>query len=162
MDERELEDNLGTIARSGTRKFLDGLSADAKKDSNLIGQFGVGFYSSFIVADKVTVLTRHAGEKPEQGVRWESDGGGEYTVEMIDRPGRGTEITLHLREGQEDLADGTRLRSIIRLFGPPCAVMRDLGRAMIPAANALVSELGHEIPSCHAISTSRATSGRTS
>jgi molecular chaperone HtpG len=116
MSRDEAITNLGTIAKSGTREFFSQLTGDQQKDAHLIGQFGVGFYSSFIVADKVTVLTRRAGEAADQGVRWESDGGGDFSVEMADRPGRGTEITLHLREGQEDLLDGTKLRSIIRRY----------------------------------------------
>ena len=116
MSRDEVIANLGTIAKSGTREFFSQLSGDQQKDANLIGQFGVGFYSSFIVADKVTVLTRRASELPSLGVRWESDGGGEFTLEMVDRPARGTEITLHLRDGQEDLADGWKLRSIIRKY----------------------------------------------
>src|SRR5204862_3259913 len=116
MSRDEVIASLGTIAKSGTREFFAQLTGDQKKDAHLIGQFGVGFYSSFIVADKVTVRTRRAGEKPDQGVRWESDGGGEYTVEMEENANRGTEITLHLREGQEDLLSGSRLRSIIRKY----------------------------------------------
>ena len=116
MSRDEVVANLGTIAKSGTREFFAQLTGDQQKDAHLIGQFGVGFYSSFIVADKVTVRTRRAGEKPGQGVRWESDGGGEYTVEMEEKSARGTEITLHLREGQEDLLGGSRLRSIIRKY----------------------------------------------
>src|SRR4051812_20498288 len=96
MSREEVIANIGTIARSGTREFLDKLTGDQKKDANLIGQFGVGFYSSFIVADKVTVATRRAGLPAEEGVKWESDGGGEYTLEQVSRPERGTEITLHL------------------------------------------------------------------
>jgi len=116
MSRDEVIANLGTIAKSGTREFFAQLTGDQQKDAHLIGQFGVGFYSSFIVADKVTVRTRRAGEKPDQGVLWESDGGGEYTVEMEERAARGTEITLHLREGQDDLLGGSRLRSIIRKY----------------------------------------------
>ena len=116
MSRDEVISNLGTIAKSGTREFFSQLSGDQQKDASLIGQFGVGFYSSFIVADKVTVLTRRAGELASQGVRWESDGGGEFTLEMMDKPTRGTEIILHLREDQEDLADGWKLRSIIRKY----------------------------------------------
>ncbi len=116
MSRDEVIANLGTIAKSGTREFFAQLTGDQQKDAHLIGQFGVGFYSSFIVADKVTVRTRRAGEKPDQGVRWESDGGGEYAVEMEEKADRGTEITLHLREGQEDLLSGSRLRSIIRKY----------------------------------------------
>ncbi|NJD87877.1 MAG: molecular chaperone HtpG [Betaproteobacteria bacterium] len=116
MSREEAIANLGTIAKSGTREFFASLTGDQQKDAHLIGQFGVGFYSSFIVADRVTVLTRRAGRPAAEGVRWESDGSGEFTVEAVEKPGRGTEITLHLREGQEDLLEGTRLRAIIRRY----------------------------------------------
>ncbi len=108
--------NLGTIAKSGTREFFSQLTGDQQKDAHLIGQFGVGFYSSFIVADKVTVVTRRAGLPADQAVRWESDGSGEFTVEMVEKAGRGTEITLHLKEGQEDLLSGWKLRQIVRKY----------------------------------------------
>jgi molecular chaperone HtpG len=116
MSRDEVIASLGTVAKSGTREFFAQLSGDQQKDAHLIGQFGVGFYSSFIVADKVTVLTRRAGEAPERGVRWESDGGGEFDIETGDQPTRGTQVTLHLREGQDDLLSGTKLRSIIRRY----------------------------------------------
>jgi molecular chaperone HtpG len=116
MSRDEVINNLGTIAKSGTREFFSRLSGDQQKDANLIGQFGVGFYSAFIVADKVTVTTRRAGEKIDQGVRWESDGGGEFAIEMVDKAARGTEIVLHLREGQDDLLSGQKIRSIIRKY----------------------------------------------
>jgi molecular chaperone HtpG len=116
MSRDEVINNLGTIAKSGTREFFTKLSGDQKKDANLIGQFGVGFYSSFIVADKVTVTTRRAGESAEQGVHWESDGGGEFSIEMIDKPTRGTDITLHLRTDQDDLLSGHKIRSIIHKY----------------------------------------------
>ena len=116
MNRDEVVANLGTIAKSGTREFFRQLTGDEQKDAHLIGQFGVGFYSSFIVADKVTVLTRRAGELPDQGVCWESDGGGEFAVEMATRPERGTEVKLHLREGQDDLLSGARLRAIVRRY----------------------------------------------
>jgi len=116
MNRDEVIANLGTIAKSGTREFFTKLSGDQQKDANLIGQFGVGFYSAFIVADKVGVLTRRAGENADQGVRWESDGGGEFTIEMVEKQSRGTAITLHLREGQDDLLDGYKLRDIIRKY----------------------------------------------
>jgi molecular chaperone HtpG len=116
MNRDEVIANLGTIAKSGTRDFFSKLSGDQQKDANLIGQFGVGFYSAFIVADKVSVLTRRAGEKADQGVRWESDGGGEFSIEMVEKAARGTEITLHLREGQDDLLGGYKLREIIRKY----------------------------------------------
>jgi molecular chaperone HtpG len=116
MSRDEVIANFGTIAKSGTREFLDTLTGDQAKDANLIGQFGVGFYSAFVVADKVTVMTRRAGLTQEHGVRWESDGGGEYTLEDVDQEWRGTEVTLHLREGEDDLANGNRLRTVIRKY----------------------------------------------
>jgi molecular chaperone HtpG len=116
MNRDETITHLGTIAKSGTREFFSRLTGDRQKDAHLIGQFGVGFYSSFIVADKVTVLTRRAGDPPEHGVRWESDGGGEFVVEPLTRERRGTEVTLHLREGQDDLLSGTKLRAIVRKY----------------------------------------------
>ncbi len=109
-------EHIGTIAKSGTREFLRSLTGDQQKDANLIGQFGVGFYSSFIVADKVTITTRHAGLDSQHGVLWESDGQGEYTIETIEKPSRGTEVVLHLREGEDELLNGHRLRTIIRKF----------------------------------------------
>ena len=116
MSREEVVNNLGTIAKSGTREFFQALTGDQQKDAHLIGQFGVGFYSSFIVADRVTVVTRRAGLAADQGVRWESEGAGEFSIEMIDRPARGTEITLHLKEGQDDLISGWKLRQIIRKY----------------------------------------------
>ncbi|MDO8934066.1 MAG: molecular chaperone HtpG, partial [Rhodocyclaceae bacterium] len=116
MSREEVISNLGTIAKSGTREFFSQLTGDQKKDAHLIGQFGVGFYSSFIVADKVTVLTRRAGLPADQAVRWESDGSGEFTIEMLEKAGRGTEITLHLKDGQEDLLSGHKLRGIVRKY----------------------------------------------
>ncbi len=116
MSRAEVVDHIGTIAKSGTRQFFASLSGDQQKDAKLIGQFGVGFYSAFIVADKVTLTTRRAGLTPEHGVRWESDGKGEYVIETIDKPTRGTEVTLHLREGEDEFLDGWRLRAIIRKY----------------------------------------------
>ncbi|MFL6650339.1 MAG: molecular chaperone HtpG [Sulfurifustaceae bacterium] len=116
MSRAEVIDNIGTIAKSGTREFLAALSGDKAKDAKLIGQFGVGFYSAFIVADRVTIFTRRAGLGAEHGVRWESDGKGEYTVETAERAARGTEVTLHLREGEDEFLDGYRLRSIIHKY----------------------------------------------
>ena len=116
MNRDEVINNLGTIAKSGTREFFSRLSGDQQKDANLIGQFGVGFYSSFIVADKVVVTTRRAGEQPDQGVRWESDGGGEFSIEMLENTSRGTSITLHLRAEQDDLLSGYKIRSIIHKY----------------------------------------------
>ncbi|MBO2692738.1 molecular chaperone HtpG [Shewanella algae] len=109
-------EHLGTIAKSGTSEFFKNLSGDAAKDSQLIGQFGVGFYSAFIVADKVTVRTRAAGHKADEGVQWQSAGEGDFTVENIVKESRGTEITLHLREEEKEFADDWRLRSIITKY----------------------------------------------
>src|SRR6476660_6813843 len=106
MSRQEVIDHIGTIAKSGTREFFSSLTGDQAKDAHLIGQFGVGFYSSFIVADKVTLTTRRAGMGAEHGVRWESGGEGEYELETITRPARGTEVILHLRDGEDDLLSG--------------------------------------------------------
>ena len=120
MSRDEAIAHLGTIAKSGTKEFFGQLTGDQKKDANLIGQFGVGFYSAFLVADRVTVLTRRAGLPASEGVKWEcsmaGDEAGAYTVEQVDKPGRGTEITLHLREGQEDLLSSWKLKSLIRKY----------------------------------------------
>ena len=116
MSRAEVIDNIGTIAKSGTRQFLESLTGDQAKDVTLIGQFGVGFYSSFIVADRVTLTTRRAGLTPEHGVRWESDGTGAYTIETIGKPARGTEVTLHLREAEDEFLDGQRLRAVIHKY----------------------------------------------
>jgi molecular chaperone HtpG len=116
MTRQEVMDTIGTIASSGTRKFLENLSGDETSDSQLIGQFGVGFYSAFIVADKVSLRTRRAGMEPEHGVCWESTGEGSYSIETIDKADRGTEITLQLREDDKDFLDTWRLRQIINKF----------------------------------------------
>ncbi|MGB9578433.1 MAG: molecular chaperone HtpG, partial [Halothiobacillaceae bacterium] len=116
MSRQEVIDNLGTIARSGTKHFLESLSGDKAKDAQLIGQFGVGFYSAFIVADRVDVFTRRAGLSAEHGVHWSSEGTGAYTLENIERPARGTEIVLHLKEGQDEFLDPWRLRGIVHRY----------------------------------------------
>ena len=116
MSREEVISNLGTIARSGTKEFFTKLSGDQQKDAALIGQFGVGFYSAFIVADRITVDTRRAGLPASEGVRWESDGSGEFTIEQIDLAQRGTSITLHLREGEDDFLNSYQLKSIIRKY----------------------------------------------
>ena len=116
MGRDEVIENLGTIAKSGTAQFLQKLTGDQKKDSQLIGQFGVGFYSSFIVADQVEVLTRRAGTEVSQGVHWVSQGEGEFTIESIEKPGRGTTIILHLKDAEAEFADGFRLRELIRKY----------------------------------------------
>lgn len=116
MDRDDVIANLGTIARSGTMEFLKQMSGEQKKDSRLIGQFGVGFYSAFIVADEVTVRTRKAGTSAGEGVEWQSRGEGEFTVERIERAEHGTEITLHLREDAREFAEEYRLRHLIRKY----------------------------------------------
>ncbi len=116
MSREEVIENIGTIAKSGTREFLQALTGDQRKDASLIGQFGVGFYSSFVVADQVTLTTRRSGLTAAEGVRWESDGRGEYTLETVEQPSRGTTIVLHLREGEDDLLNGFRLRAIIKKY----------------------------------------------
>lgn len=116
MSRDEAIRNLGTIARSGTKEFFEQLSGDQQKDAALIGQFGVGFYSAFIVADRVTVETRRAGLPAAEGVRWESRGDGEFTVDAIERAERGTAITLHLREGEDDFLSAWKIKDIIRKY----------------------------------------------
>lgn len=116
MSRDELIDNLGTIARSGTADFLKQMTGDDQKDAQLIGRFGVGFYSAFIVAEKVVVETRRAGLSEQEGVRWESDGQGEFTVENVKYDDRGTRVTLHLKDGESEFAESYRLESLIRKY----------------------------------------------
>jgi molecular chaperone HtpG len=116
MSREELVANLGTIARSGTAEFLQQMTGDEQKDARLIGQFGVGFYSAFIVADKVVVESRRAGLKTGEAVRWESDGAGEFTVEPIEREQRGTSVTLHLKTAEKEFAEPLRIESLIRKY----------------------------------------------
>lgn len=120
MTREEVRDHIGTIAKSGTQQFFKKLTGDQAKDSELIGQFGVGFYSSFIVADKVTLTTRKAGEK--EGVRWESAGEGDYTLETVSKNSRGTEVILHLKKGEDEFLDSYRLRSIVTKFSDHIAL----------------------------------------
>jgi molecular chaperone HtpG len=114
MTREEVQEHIGTIAKSGTKQFFESLTGDQAKDSELIGQFGVGFYSSFIVADKVTLTTQKAGTS--EAVRWESGGEGDYTIETVEKFGRGTDVVLHLKEGEDEFLDGFRLRSIVKKF----------------------------------------------
>jgi len=116
MSAEEAIAHLGTIAKSGTREFMAKLEGDQKKDANLIGQFGVGFYSGFIVADRITVETRRAGLPAEAGVRWSSEGTGDFEVETISKPGRGTDVILHLREGEDEFLKTWRLKSVISKY----------------------------------------------
>ena len=116
MSREEVMDNIGTIAKSGTRQFFDSLTGDQSKDMELIGQFGVGFYSSFIVADEVTLISRQAGASADEAVRWVSDGEGSYTLEAVEKQSRGTEVTMHLREDEDEFLEAYRLRSIITKY----------------------------------------------
>jgi len=122
MSRQEVTETIGTIASSGTKKFLETLSGDQAKDNRLIGQFGVGFYSAFIVADRVTLTTRRAGLSAEHGVRWESDGEGSYSIENCERTERGTAVTLHLRPDDDEFLDDWRLRGIIAKFSDHIAM----------------------------------------
>src|SRR5262250_555778 len=122
MSREEVVQNIGTIAKSGTREFFESLTGDQAKDARLIGQFGVGFYSSFIVADRVTLVTRRAGLPAGEAVRWESDGTGEYTIETVEKKTRGTDVVLHLREGEDDLLSDFRLKEILRKYSDHIAV----------------------------------------
>ncbi|KFI22617.1 molecular chaperone HtpG [Nitrosococcus oceani] len=139
MGRQEVVENIGTIAKSGTRAFLESLSGDQAKDARLIGQFGVGFYSAFIVADKVVLETRRAGFGPEHGVRWESGGAGDYTIETIEKATRGTVVTLHLREGEDEFLDGWRLRHIVTRYSDhidlPIEIKREIGDEEKPEEN---------------------------
>ena len=122
MSRDEVIANIGTIAKSGTREFFQALTGDQARDARLIGQFGVGFYSSFIVADRVTLLSRRAGLAAGDAVRWESDGGGEFTIEAAEKAGRGTDVILHLREGEDELLSEWRLKDIVRKYSDHIAI----------------------------------------
>src|SRR5581483_11395998 len=122
MSREEVVQQIGTIARSGTREFFQSLTGDQQKDASLIGQFGVGFYSSFVVAQRVILTTRRAGEAPELGVRWESDGKGSYSLQTCEKRTQGTEVMLILREGEEDFLTGPRLRAIVRKYSDHISV----------------------------------------
>jgi molecular chaperone HtpG len=125
MSRDEVIRNIGTIARSGTREFFSALTGDQAKDAHLIGQFGVGFYSSFIVADRVTLITRRAGAPLSEAVRWEcnmGEGSGEYTIETVEKPARGTDVILHLREGEDELLDDFRLQQLVRKYSDHIAI----------------------------------------
>ncbi|WP_444936433.1 molecular chaperone HtpG [Microbulbifer sp. JMSA004] len=134
MSRDEVIENLGTIARSGTSAFMQQLTGDQKKDAHLIGQFGVGFYSAFIVADKVDVFTRRAGLNSDQGVHWECHGEAEYSVETVEWPQRGTRVVLHLKEEAKEFADNWRLRSIIKKYSDHIAIPVEMLKEEMPAA----------------------------
>ncbi|MFP6682043.1 MAG: ATP-binding protein, partial [Gammaproteobacteria bacterium] len=126
MSRDEAIEHLGTIAKSGTKEFFSSLSGDAQQDSQLIGQFGVGFYASYIVADKVVVTSRRAGLSEDEGVRWESDGHGEFTVESVKRKKRGTEVVLHLKDDTVEFANGYRLRDIVKRYSDHIATQIEM------------------------------------
>jgi len=134
MSRQEVAETIGTIASSGTKKFLEKMTGDQSADSQLIGQFGVGFYSAFIVADKVSLTTRRAGLGSEHGVKWVSTGEGSYTIENVDMPQRGTKITLHLREEDKEFAQSFRLRSIINKFSDHIAIPVEMLEELPPAS----------------------------
>lgn len=136
MSRDDVVANLGTIAKSGTAEFLSQLSGDEKKDSHLIGQFGVGFYSSFIVAKEVVVETRKAGDKASQGTRWQSAGEGEFSIEEIEKPQRGTSITLYLKDDEKEFADNFRLRNLIKKYSDHISVPIFLPKESTPEENA--------------------------
>ncbi len=132
MNREDVISNLGTIAKSGTKDFFSKLSGDSAKDSQLIGQFGVGFYSAFIVADKVIVRTRAAGAPTDEAVEWISDGEGEFTITSINKPSRGTEIVLHLREDEKEFADDWRLRSIVNKYSDHISIPVEMYKEEVP------------------------------
>ncbi len=145
MSRDEVIANIGTIAKSGTREFLQSLSGDQARDAQLIGQFGVGFYSSFIVADKVTLVTRRAGMTPEHGVRWESTGEGEYTIEPIVRLERGTDVTLHVRAADDDLLQTGRIREILRRYSDHITIPIAMDGQQVNQASAIWARPKSEI-----------------
>jgi len=140
MTRAEVQEHIGTIAKSGTKQFFQALTGDQAKDSELIGQFGVGFYSAFIVADKVTLTTRKAGAGKSDGVRWESAGEGDYTLESVEKAQRGTEIVLHMKEAESEFLDGYRIRSIVRKFSDHISLPIVMDKEVTPS----MSEEGEE------------------
>jgi molecular chaperone HtpG len=148
MSRDDVVQNIGTIARSGTREFFQSLTGDQAKDTRLIGQFGVGFYSAFIVANRVTLMTRRAGLPPSEAVRWECDmekAAGQYSIEPVEKPGRGTDVILHLREGEDELLDEFRLKSIIRKYSDHIAIPIVMGSETVNQASALWARPKQEI-----------------
>ena len=150
MSRQEVIEHIGTIAKSGTKEFFGKLTGDQQKDAQLIGQFGVGFYSSFIVADKVTLTTRRAGLTKEHGVRWESEGAGDYSLEMVEKATRGTEIVLHLKADETEFLEEWRLKSIVRQYSDhiaiPIVYINDKGEEeTINKANALWARSKNDI-----------------
>ena len=157
MNAQEVIEHLGTIAKSGTADFFSQLSGDQASDSQLIGQFGVGFYSAFIVADKVTVRTRRAGDDAAEGVEWVSAGEGEFTTAQITKAGRGTDIILHLKEEESEFADEWRLKSIVTKYSDHISVVVEMLTPEVPAIEAVAeveAEDGTKTPAVEAESTS--------
>jgi molecular chaperone HtpG len=148
MSRDEVVQNIGTIAKSGTREFFQSLTGDQAKDARLIGQFGVGFYSAFIVADRVTLITRRAGLPASEGVRWECDmdkAAGQYSIERIEKAGRGTEVILHLRKAEDQLLDEFRLKNIVRKYSDHIAIPILMGEESVNQASALWARPKQEI-----------------
>ncbi|MFA5081766.1 MAG: molecular chaperone HtpG [Hydrogenophilaceae bacterium] len=150
MNRQEVIEHIGTIAKSGTKEFFGKLTGDQQKDAQLIGQFGVGFYSGFIVADKITLTTRRAGLTQEHGVRWESDGAGEYSLETVEKAGRGTEIVLHMKEDESEFLEEWRIKAVIRQYSDhiaiPIAFVNEKGEEeTINKANALWARSKNDI-----------------
>ncbi len=144
MTRAEVQEHIGTIAKSGTKQFFEALTGEQAKDSELIGQFGVGFYSAFIVADKVTLTTRKAGTDKSEGTRWESAGEGEYTIESVEKAQRGTEIVLHLKEAESEFLDGYRIRSIVRKFSDHISLPIVMDKEVMPAMDDHDDEEGED------------------
>lgn len=140
MNRQDVIDNIGTIARSGTKAFFGKLTGDQAKDSQLIGQFGVGFYSSFIVADKVTLHTRRAGTAASEGVLWESAGEGEFSIENVEKATRGTEVTLHLREGEDEFLESWRLRNVISKYSDHINLPIVMAKEPVPDEDGKIDE----------------------
>jgi molecular chaperone HtpG len=144
MTRAEVQEHIGTIAKSGTKQFFEALTGEQAKDSELIGQFGVGFYSVFIVADKVTLTTRKAGASKDEGARWESAGEGDYTLETVTKEQRGTEIVLHLKESESEFLDGYRIRGIVRKFSDHISLPIVMDKEVMPTMDDEESEEGEQ------------------
>ena len=145
MTRAEVQEHIGTIAKSGTKQFFEALTGEQAKDSELIGQFGVGFYSAFIVADKVTLTTRKAGSEQSAGTRWESAGEGDYTIEAVEKTQHGTEIVLHLKEAESEFLDGYRIRSIVRKFSDHISLPIVMDKEVMPTMDDEEPEEGEEV-----------------
>jgi molecular chaperone HtpG len=162
MNREEVIANLGTIAKSGTAQFLKDMSGDDKKDANLIGQFGVGFYSSFIVADKVEVTTRRAGTSDDQGVCWTSEGEGEFTIEGVEKAARGTSIVMHIKSEENEFANGSRLRNLVKKYADHISVPVKMLKEVSPT-DAGEEKTEAEVPEWEAVNSAKAlwTRGKT-